>query len=231
MVETPKLVHEVLASDLAVEHVFVRAGSSVGAELDVVCSSLGVPIYSLFADTFDKLADAQTPQPAMAVVAAPALDFDHRFSDDPGGLLVLVDVSDPGNVGTLIRTAEAAGCTGVVVAGETADVLSPKVVRASAGSMLRVPLAELDAEWLVTALHGAGYDVVATALHGDHYADVAATGGVAWLLGSEAHGLRSELATAADRSVSIPMAGAVESLNVATAGAVLAFDHAARRRT
>ena len=230
MVETPKLVHEVLASDLAVQHVFVRAGSSVGPDLDAACTPLGVPVYQLYADTFDKLADAQTPQPAMAVAAAPALDFDHRFSDAPGGLLVLVDVSDPGNVGTLIRTAEAAGCTGVVVAGETADVLSPKVVRASAGSVVRVPLAELDADWLVTALHGAGYDVVATALDGDHYTDVDADGGVAWLLGSEAHGLRGDLAVAADRSVAIPMAGAVESLNVATAGAVLAFDHAARRR-
>jgi TrmH family RNA methyltransferase len=229
VVETPKLVHEVLAGDLSVEHVFVRAGSPVGRDLDAVCAPMGVPVYQLFADTFDKLADAQTPQPAMAVVEAPVLDFDHRFSDDPGGLLVLVDVNDPGNVGTLIRTAEAAGCTGVVVAGETVDVLSPKVVRASAGSILRVPLAEMDAEWLITALHGAGYRAYGTAMSGDDYSEVPAEGGVAWLLGSEAHGLRSELAAAVDGTVSIPMAGTVESLNVATAGAVLAFDHALRR--
>jgi len=225
VVETPKLVLEAFESGLTVESVIVPSDIHPDPEIAEACDSSGAKLFALDAAAFAKLSDAKTPQPALAVVDAPSLDLRAPFGPGEGLVLVLVEVADPGNVGTLIRTAEAAGCVGVIVTSGTADVLSPKVVRASSGSMLRVPLAEvplaelratlrrLDAQTIATAMDGAPYNAVNTDSERLN----------ALLLGSEAHGLDPEVAAAADLTVSIPMHGKVESLNVATAGAVLAF--------
>ena len=182
-------------------------------------------MFALDADAYAKLADAKSPQPALAVVEAPSLVLDERFASKAAMFLVLVDVSDPGNVGTLIRTAEATGCAGVLVTTETADVLSPKVVRSSAGSVLRVPVAEIEIDSFAETFARLDATSIATAADGAPYLDVAVDPdrSLALLLGSEAHGLSAEVLSDADFAVSIPMHGKVESLNVATTGAVLAF--------
>lgn len=194
------------------------------------CDVDRVKLFGLEPDAFTKLSDARTPQPALAVVETPSLEVDDRFTGD-GMYLVLVDVADPGNVGTLIRTAEATGCAGVIVTSQTADVLSPKTVRASAGSMLRVPLGEVERDGLLTTLERLGVRSLATAMNGASYLEIEVdpSKGLAIILGSEAHGLDTAIAAAADDIVSIPMHGKVESLNVATTGAVLAFAMAAHR--
>jgi len=215
---------EAFESGLVIDYVIARVGE-VDPQLEPLCEKFGVDLFSLYADTYDKLADAQTPQPALAVVHAPPLEVDERFEVSPSLFLVLVDVSDPGNVGTLIRTAEASGCAGVIVTSETADVLSPKAVRSSAGSVLRVPVGEVSVDELPAVLVDLDAFSLATAMDGVPYADLElpTEHSLAILLGSEAHGLSSELLSAATATVSIPMHGKVESLNVATAGAVLAF--------
>ena len=231
--ETPKLVLEAFESGLVVESVIVPSNVHPEPEIAEACDATDAKMFSLDADAYAKLADAKTPQPALAVVAAPVLDIDERFtSSGPAMFLVLVDVSDPGNVGTLIRTAEAAGFAGVLVTSETADVLSPKVVRASAGSMLRVPVAEIDLVDLPAALKRLDAKGIATAMDGTPYTELTldSDASVAIILGSEAHGLGEQVRRFADHTVSIPMHGKVESLNVATTGAVLAFDIGARRR-
>jgi len=217
-------------SGLAVEHVFVPAGEDYD-EVAEACITSDTPVYVLHDDVFESLADAVTPQPALAVVAAPSLTFDSRFTESPlESLLVLVDVGDPGNVGTIIRTAEAAGFTGVVTTA-SADVLGPKVVRASAGSILRLPVADVAADELFGLLHAAGYSILATAMDGLPYSSAAHHDRLAYVLGSEAHGLRPDLQSNADQVVSIPMYGPTESLNVSVAAAVLAFDRARRLET
>ncbi len=224
--ETPKLVLEAFDSGLRVESVIIPSDVHPEPEIAEACDAGDTKLFSLDADAYAKLADAKTPQPALAVVEAPALAVDERFEGDgPAMFLVLVDVSDPGNVGTLIRTAEASGCSGVLVTSETADVLSPKVVRSSAGSMLRMAIGEVDRDEMLETLRGLGATSVATALDTTPYneVEIAADQRVALLLGSEAHGLGDDLLSAADVQVSIPMHGQVESLNVATTGAVLAF--------
>ena len=231
--ETPKLVLEAFESGLVVESVIVPSNVHPEPEIAEACDATDAKMFSLDADAYAKLADAKTPQPALAVVAAPVLDIDERFtSSDPAMFLVLVDVSDPGNVGTLIRTAEAAGFAGVLVTSETADVLSPKVVRASAGSMLRVPVAEIDLVDLPAALKRLDAKGIATAMDGTPYTELTldSDASVAIILGSEARGLGEQVRRFADHTVSIPMHGKVESLNVATTGAVLAFDIGARHR-
>ena len=198
------------------------------------CGGTNIEVFGLKPAAFESWTDAKASQGVIAVAKSPSLEFDDRF-DVTGSatnqLIVAFDVSDPGNLGTLIRTAEAAGCRGVVVAGSSVDVLSPKVVRSSAGSVLRLPIAEVTDD-LVNRLHTYGYTVVATTTDGQPY-DQMESGdrSVAWILGSEAHGVPDDLLGTADDIVSIPMLGSVESLNVGTAGSILAFDHARRQRS
>ena len=223
---------EAFESGLAVDFVIVPSDQHPDPDIAERCDADGVRLFGLAPDAFAKLSDSRTPQPALAVVETPSLDMGDRLRTSTGLYLVLVDVSDPGNVGTLLRTAEATGCAGVIVTSQTADVLSPKVVRASAGSILRVPIGEVDFDALADAMTRLDAQVIATTMDGAPYdaLEIDASRPVALLLGSEAHGLEGSARDLADHVVSIPMAGRVESLNVATAGAVLAFDHARKRR-
>ncbi len=223
--ETPKLVLEAFESGHTVESVIIPSDVHPDPDIAEACESSHTKLFALDADAFAKLSDAKTPQPALAVVEAPSLELGERFEGLTGLVVVLVEVADPGNVGTLIRTAEASGCVGVIVTAGTADVLSPKVVRASSGSMLRVPIAEVPLDDLTATLRGLDVQTIATAIDGEPYTGFTVEAGrlSALLLGSEAHGLDSEIASSAEATVSIPMHGRVESLNVATAGAVLAF--------
>ncbi len=223
---------EAFASGLAADFVIVPGDEHPDPEIAELCESRGVRLFGLAPEAFASLSDARTPQPALAVVASPPLTVDDRFRRSEGMVLVLVDIADPGNVGTLLRTAEATGCFGVIVTSETADVLSPKVVRASAGSVLRVPVGEVSLDALAGVLEQLGLATAATAMNGTPYDEIDHdfSRPLALLLGNEAHGLAQNQLAAVDHILSIPMAGNVESLNVATAGAVLSFDHARRLR-
>ena len=177
---------------------------------------------------FDSVAPAVSPQPMLALADKPRTCLPLSLEQDDL-VLVLVGVSDPGNTGTIIRTAEAcAACCAVVVGG--ADPWAPKAVRASAGSALRVPVVQaVDASVVLEALRAAGAVIVAADPYtGDrHDSGVLAAGGgpVALLLGSESHGLDPSLRERADRSVRIRMEGGAESLNVAMAATLLAFEY------
>ena len=168
-----------------------------------------------------------------------------RFLDVPlGGVLepaprlvaVGVDVRDPGNAGTLVRCADAAGAGGVVLAGSSVDPYNGKAVRASAGSLFHLPLAvEAGTLRVVEGLRRAGLTVLAAAGGGEVDLDDAADDGLltaptAWLFGNEAHGLAGDVAAAADHRVRIPLHGRAESLNLATASAVCLYASARAQR-
>jgi TrmH family RNA methyltransferase len=164
-----------------------------------------------------------------------------RFVDRPLGVVlqgrtvvVCADVRDPGNAGTIIRTADAAGASGVVLAGHSVDPYNDKAVRASVGSLFHVPIAVAgDAAAAVEAAREAGYVVLAADGAGEvdlFAADGLMDGKVAWLFGNEAWGLPQELAALADHRVAIPILGRAESLNLATAAAVCLYA-TARART
>lgn len=170
-----------------------------------------------------------SPQPVCAVVRVP----DHRLdSIGDGPILAVVDLSDPGNAGTLLRTAEAAGFAAVAMIGNSVDTTNPKVVRASAGARLRLPVIELpEMHQAFASLRGSGREVVATVVDAGapDYADVDLTN-IALVLGNEAAGLDDVAVAAADRTITIPLAGPTESLNVAAAGAILCFESLRQRR-
>ena len=191
----------------------------------------GIPVWGLASSVFASVSDTNAPQGVLAlglrtvstIPAIAALD---------GPVLVLVDLSDPGNAGTLIRTAEAAGCAGVVFAGTSTDPFGPKAVRAAAGSIVRLPIAEVAVvEIALEQLRAAGRSIVATVVSGGMaLEDVELSGSVALLIGSEAHGLPADVVAQSSASVTIPMQSSVESINAAIAGAVVLFEAARQRR-
>jgi TrmH family RNA methyltransferase len=193
----------------------------------------GIEILLVTARAADKLAETSTTPGLFAICdlldASPADIIDR--AGPTATVAVGVDISDPGNAGTLIRTADAMGCAGVLLVGSSSvDPHNGKAVRASAGSVFHIPVARAqDPQAIVDALRAAGIAVLATAADGElslDDADAVLASGVAWLFGNEAHGLPNDLLTAADHRVSIPIRGRAESLNIAAAAAVCLYSSA-----
>jgi TrmH family RNA methyltransferase len=177
------------------------------------------------------LSDAVNPAGLVAVCR----HLDVPLADALTGDLVAIcaDVRDPGNAGTVIRTADAAGAGGVVLAGSSVDAYNLKTVRATVGSLFHLPVAvETDPAAAVAAAQAAGYTVLAADGAGDvDLFDADLTGPTAWLFGNEAWGLPAGLAALADQRVAIPIHGRAESLNLATAAAVCLYASARAQRS
>ena len=191
----------------------------------------GVPVWGLTSSVFASVSDTATPQGVLALAIRSVAPV-RSVADLDGPVLVLVDISDPGNAGTLVRAAEAAGCAGVVFAGSSTDPFGPKAVRAAAGSIVRLPVSEdTGVSTVLDALRSAGRTLVATVVDGGaapEATDLSVP--VAILIGSEAHGLSSEVIAACSATITIPMQSVVESINAAVAGAVVLFEVARQRR-
>lgn len=234
VVDGPTLVTEALASPLTVEAVYAGAVDGLdmlAGELDRTGSVIGnVPVYSADDEVLMSLLDPANPRPVAAVVGTPSFSLADITPDGP--LLAAVELRDPGNLGTVIRTAEAAAFGGVVVVGQSVDHLSPKTVRASAGSILRLPVVTLPAgPEALDAIRDGGWTVVATVVDPSAPAyDRLDLTSSAILVGNEPHGLDAALIDGADAVITIPMADGVESLNVGAAAAVLAFEAARQLR-
>lgn len=189
--------------------------------------------YELIADSvFKQVTDTMTPQGIMGTVRRPEYSLDHMLKEDNAFILLLEDIRDPGNLGTIIRTAEGAGITGLIMNSSCADILQPKVVRSTMGSIYRVPYYEAsDFAGLLLELKEAGFELYAAHLSGVSYdREGSFMGKCGLLIGNEAAGLSDEVASMADRLIRIPMAGKVESLNAAVAAAILMYEAARQRR-
>ncbi len=182
------------------------------------------------------LTDTVHPQGLVAVCRFLDRPLEHVVTADLRLVAVCAEVRDPGNAGTVIRTADAAGAGAVVLAGESVDPYNPKTVRATVGSLFHLPIAIADDPAdAVHHLRGLGLTVLAADGSGELDLDDAADTGLlagptAWLFGNEAHGLPAELAALADHRVSIPIHGRAESLNLSTAAAVCLYASARAQR-
>lgn len=234
LLEGIRLVTDALSAGVAVEAVMLREGAERDGVAEVAAAAVraGVPVHRIQARTFDGLSTTTTPQPALAVAAMSTAALPDVIASTSLALL-LVGVADPGNAGTIVRAADAVGDACVVFVADSVDAYNPKTVRAAAGALFRVPIAvEPDVATVFDALGTAGVVTLATVIDGDvDYDKVDLTGSVALVLGSEAHGLEPEIAARCDRKVRIPMGGGAESLNVAMAATVLAFEAARQRRS
>lgn len=183
---------------------------------------------------FAHVSGTKTPQGVLAVVQRPEYGMEDILGHGGGRahILVLDNLQDPGNLGTIFRTAEAAGATGILLSADCVDVYNPKVVRSTMGAVLRMPFQYVeDLPGAIGELKQNGIRIYAAHLAGEKaYDEEDYTSGCAFLIGNEGNGLRDEVAACADRRILIPMQGSAESLNAAVAAAVLMFEAARQRR-
>ena len=177
-------------------------------------------------EVLSKMSDTQTPQGILLVLHRPNYSAEEILSA-PGGLfLVLEDLQDPGNLGTIMRTGEGAGVNGIFMSKGTVDLFNPKTVRSSMGSIYRVPFIYIDdLREIMQKMKNNGIQTFAAHLSGkEYYTGRSFTGPTAFLIGNEGNGLSDELAEQADAYIKIPMEGKLESLNAAVAAALLVYE-------
>lgn len=221
LVEGYNLVDEALKEGVELDAVILRAGEAERPDFPE-------NTYVLERGLFDAVAQTETSQGIMAIVRKREFDAESLRKTDSGrdNYVVLDRLQDPGNIGTIIRTAEGAGYSGVICLKGTGDVYSPKVIRAAAGSVFRIPIVQVEdgreLRELVTALNK---KLAVTCLNNDrYYFDEDISEGVALVIGNEGGGCSPELIKDADIRVMIPMKGKLESLNAAVAAGILMYE-------
>lgn len=185
-------------------------------------------------ELFRKMSDTQSPQGILCVMERPRYELERLLAVPDPLFIVLENLQDPGNLGTIVRTGEGAGVTGIIMGGGTADIYNPKTIRATMGSVFRVPfLYTEDLCGTVEQLRENAIRVYAAHLDGQRYYDCFSfREGTAFLIGNEGAGLSRELASQADSYLKIPMEGCVESLNAAVTASVLMYEvHRQRHKT
>lgn len=193
------------------------------------------PMEIVADSVFKQMCDTQTPQGVLTVLKKPDYTLEDILTSSGGRaplLVILEDLQDPGNLGTIIRTGEGAGISGIIMTRTCVDITNPKVIRSTMGSIYRVPYMVMeDLPAIKQKLSPYGIRLVAAHLKGDHTYDMEDyTGGTAFMIGNEGNGLTDLAAAAADMLIRIPMLGQVESLNAAMAAGILMYEAARQRR-
>jgi len=234
VVEGPVLVAEAIRSAHRIRAVYADVAvsadiESLGRDVAAMLDATGVLVCTVSAGVLGRVLSTVSPRPWCAIVESPLVDASEVIAA-PGPVVACVGISDPGNLGTVVRSAEAMGAAGVLVTAGSVDPLAPKVVRASAGSVLRVPLGEVTAPDLLELAHASGRSLVGlSGASGDDLWSSDLGDRTILCVGNEAAGLPAGLEL--DGLIAVAMVGEVESLNAAVATSIVLAELARRRRT
>jgi len=228
LIEGVRLVEDVRAAGVVLHGAAIAPsleGTPRGAALKRDLEAAAVPLSAVSEDELAVLADTEHPQGIVAVVDLPGAALETLRPTAECPLLVLDAVQDPGNVGTMLRTALALGASGVILLDGSVELGNPKVLRASMGAAFRIPVVAMTAQAFIAWAEEQALELWAADMHGDpaHHAPRAGRP-VALVLGNEGAGLRPALASAAARTVRIPIVSGAESLNVGVAAAILLYE-------
>lgn len=218
----PELIVELYATPTALEKYQDIAATAVDAGVDVEFAS---------EEVIEAMADTVTPQGFIAVAHQFPTALKNIFSQTSQLVVILEEVRDPGNLGAIIRVADAAGADAVILTGRSVDLYNPKVVRSTTGSLFHLPIAiDVELETVVPLVKEAGMQLIAADIKGEDLV-LARSQGVldsptAWLFGNEARGLSDEYLGLVDRTIAVPIYGDAESMNLATAAAVCIYESA-----
>ncbi|MCX7521327.1 RNA methyltransferase [Microbacterium sp. STN6] len=238
LLEGPQAVTEALAyrPELLVDLFVTPTALERHPELTDAAQSADLGITFVAEDVLGSMADTVTPQGVVAVCRQFPVALKEIFAAAPRLIAVLEEVRDPGNAGTIIRAADAAGVDAVILTGRTVDLYNPKVVRSTTGSLFHVPVAvSATLDDVRARLVAAGVQLLAADIKGESLLDARVAGALApasaWLFGNEARGLSDEYLAIADRVISVPIYGLAESMNLATAASVCLYESAFAQRS
>lgn len=213
---------EALKTEQKMEAVIIAEGKPIFQDLP--CK-----VLSMEEKLFEKLSQTQASQGILAIVEKKVMeegDFLKQIQTKSGNVVLLDRLQDPGNIGTILRTADAAGYSGLMTIKGTADLYAPKIVRAAAGSLFRMPVfAAGSAEQAVSILKAAGKTILATGFDTEFcYYDVDMKKNIGLIIGNEGNGISAELMDMAHQVIRIPMDGNIDSLNAAVAAGILMYE-------
>lgn len=233
VVEGPKMFGE--APEGQISRVYLSQSAAVQMREQYGEKLAGLSCETVSDEVFVKMSDTKTPQGILCLVRQQHYNIEEilRHTNKERSLFILLeDIQDPGNLGTIFRTAEAAGADGVIMSSRTADIYNPKTIRSTMGSVYRMPFLYAESlSSIIMGLREKGVAVYAAHLGGTaSYDECSYQKGTAFLIGNEANGLREETAACADALISIPMKGKVESLNAAVASSILLFEAFRQRK-
>ncbi len=235
LLEGPQAAREALAwaPETVVEVFATPAALEKHADVRDAAEDAGVDLHHTTEAVLDAMADTVTPQGIVAVARQAPTSLRDILARGPRLIAICEEVRDPGNLGTIIRAADAAGADAVILTGRTVDPYNPKVVRSTTGSLFHVPVAvDLELADVVERVHEAGLRVVAADVQGDDFlaSRELLAEPTAWLFGNEARGLEDEALARADLALRLPIYGRAESLNLATAASVCLYETAFAQR-
>lgn len=201
-------------------------------EQEIMIEFGGAAVEIVAETIFKQISETVTPQGVLGVVQMPEYSLEEVFSDDRKCFLLLDDLRDPGNLGTILRTSEGAGMSGVILSKESVDLFNPKVVRSTMGAIFRVPFVYVeDLPETITIMKGRGISVYGTMMEGSRcYDQVDYKLPVGIVIGNEANGISRNVGECLTGRIRIPMEGQLESLNAAVAAAVVMYEAARQRR-
>ena len=189
--------------------------------------------YEVMQDNiFRAVSDTENPQGVLLIVRRQEASLDELLDAEAPLLVFLESLQDPGNLGTIFRTAEGAGATGIIIGGNCVDLYNPKTVRSTMGSIYRVPFCKApETRAALSKIHAAGITSYAAHLHAEYcYDEADYTKGTVFIIGNESAGISDALSSASDRLIKIPMEGRLESLNASIAAALLMYEAQRQRR-
>jgi TrmH family RNA methyltransferase len=227
MTYRPELLVELYATPTALDRYPLIAKGAASVELD---------IEFVTEQVLESMADTVTPQGIIAVCRQFPTSLKDIIASEPKLLAILEEVRDPGNAGTIIRAADAAGADGVILTGRSVDLYNPKVVRATTGSLFHIPVALApDLSVVLARVREAGLSVIAADIKGEDLLSARQAGTLAaptaWLFGNEARGLTDEQLALADSAITVPIYGHAESMNLSTAASVCLYESAFAQRS
>lgn len=230
VVEGPKMCFE--APIEWVKQIYVSESFNKDNDNEEQLQKYGDTVCVVKDSVFNSVSDTQTPQGIMAIVSMPEYEMSDLLTGQNVHFLILESIQDPGNLGTMIRTGEGAGVTGIIMNKTTVDVFNPKTVRATMGSLYRVPFVIVeDLATTLQELKAKGISLYAAHLKGELcYDEPDYKKACAFLIGNEGNGLSDEIADIADTYIKIPMEGKVESLNAAISATLLMYECNRQRR-
>jgi len=238
LLEGPQAVTEALSyrPELLVELFVTPTALEKFPRISAIANEVGLEIEFVTEEVLDSMADTVTPQGIVAVCKQFPTSLKEILAAQPKILAILEEVRDPGNAGTIIRAADAAGADGVILTGRSVDVYNPKVVRATTGSLFHLPVAiALDLDVVIDRVRSEGIQIIAADIKGDDLLEARNTGllkgATAWLFGNEARGLSDDHLGLADRAITVPIYGHAESMNLATAASVCLYETAFAQRS
>lgn len=235
MVEGVRIIRDGLQNNISIKYILFSEtlyNTSGGEVLLQDLLEKNIKIYQVPESIFLKLSDTQNPQGIIGVFSCKPYDLDHILDCEKGLFLVLDRIQDPGNLGTIIRTADAAGFDGVLLTKGCVDLYNLKTIRSTMGSIFHIPIIHVgETKDVIERLKLENIKIVSTSLETNKYYDeVDYKGKTAFIIGNEANGVLKEVLDLSDDLVKIPMEGKVESLNAAIAASIMMYEAVRQKR-